>query len=233
MHVALKAILFLRWKITKNKHYNKSEYYVTSVFLFNKEVDKFFPNLCFGEISLQFVKILVFILLNCFWQNDWIFNNSHTISLNNMKPPLYTSLHKGFSNNTNCAMGGTWFGGFQHNKQNKLPFLIDRFFYCWLFHFVFMSLLVMVLSFCGSMLFNIFPILWFHQRLDHPEEKWTKFNLHMWNMKLKTFNHPSTFIAISKSLYKNLVIWNFFFLEFGKFRPFFVQISLLTSKCHF
>jgi hypothetical protein len=53
--------------------------------------------------------------------------------------------HKGFSNNTNYAMGGMiWFGGFQDEKQNKQPFLMDRFIYCPLFHFIFMSLLVMV-----------------------------------------------------------------------------------------
>jgi hypothetical protein len=46
-----------------------------------------------------------------------------------MKPPLYTVFHEGLSNNTNCAMGGTWFGGFQHDKQNKLPFLMDSFIY--------------------------------------------------------------------------------------------------------
>jgi hypothetical protein len=76
-----------------------------------------------------------------------------------MKPPLYTLLQKGLSNNTDCEMGGSWFGGFQHDKQNKLPFLMDRFFYYWSFHFIFLSLLVMLLSFCGSMLFNIVSIL--------------------------------------------------------------------------
>jgi len=34
-----------------------------------------------------------------------------------MKPPLYTLFQEGLSNNTNYAMGGTWFGGFQHNKK--------------------------------------------------------------------------------------------------------------------
>jgi hypothetical protein len=51
-------------------------------------------------------------------------------------------------------MGGvTWFGGFQDEKQYKQPFLMDRFFYYPVFHFIFMFLLVMVLNFCGSMLF--------------------------------------------------------------------------------
>jgi len=37
----------------------------------------------------------------------------------------------------------------------------------------------MVLSFCGSMLFIFFPILWTRQKLDHPQEEWAKFNLYM------------------------------------------------------
>jgi hypothetical protein len=165
----IKNNIFLGVKNHK-RHYNKSEYYVTIYFLFNKKVDKFLPFLCFGKSSFQFAKILVLILLNFLKQNDWIFNNSHNISLNNLKPPLYTHLHKRLSNNTNWAMGGTWLGGFQHDKQSKLPFQMDRFFYCHLFHIIFMSLLVMVLSFCGSMLFNLFAILWCHQRLDHPQQ---------------------------------------------------------------
>jgi hypothetical protein len=48
----IKSTLFLGWKITKEKPYNKSEYSM-AFFLFNKEVDKCFPNLCFGENSLQ------------------------------------------------------------------------------------------------------------------------------------------------------------------------------------
>jgi len=52
-------------------------------------------------------------------------------------------------------------------------------------------------------------------------------------MKVKTFNHPSTFIVISKSLYKNLVIGNFFFLQFGKFRPFFCPNSFAYIKMPF
>jgi hypothetical protein len=72
----------------------------------------------------------------------------------------------------NYAMGGiTWFGGFQDDKQNKQPFLMDKFFYCPLFHFIFMSLLVMVLNFCGSMVFIFFPILRTHQMFDHPQEE--------------------------------------------------------------
>jgi hypothetical protein len=40
------------------------------------------------------------------------------MSLNNMKSPLCTPTHQGFSNNINCAMGGmTWFGGFQDEKK--------------------------------------------------------------------------------------------------------------------
>jgi len=64
----------------------------------------------------------------------------------------------------------TWFGGFQDDKKekNKQPFLMDRFLYCPLFRFIFISLLVMALNFCGSMLFIFFPSLWIHQRLDHP-----------------------------------------------------------------
>jgi hypothetical protein len=89
-----------------------------------------------------------------------------------MKSPLCTPTHKGFSNNTNYAMRGMiWFGGFQDEKQNKQPFLMDRFIYCPLFHFIFMSLLVMVLNFCGSMLFIFFPILWTHQRFNHPQKE--------------------------------------------------------------
>ncbi len=72
-----------------------------------------------------------------------------------MKSPLCTPTHQGFSNNSNCAMGCmTWFGRFQDEKKNKQPFLMDR----PLFHFIFMSLLVMVLNFCGSMLFIFFSI---------------------------------------------------------------------------
>jgi hypothetical protein len=70
-----------------------------------------------------------------------------------MESPSCTPIHKRLSNNTNCAMGGTWFEGSQHDKQNKLPSLIDRFFYCPLFHFIFIFLLVMVFSFCSSMFF--------------------------------------------------------------------------------
>jgi len=72
----------------------------------------------------------------------------------------------------------TWFGWFQDDKQNKQPFLMDRFLYCSLFHFIFMSLLVMVLSFCGSMIFIFFPILCTLQRLDNPQEEWVKFHLY-------------------------------------------------------
>jgi hypothetical protein len=57
-----------------------------------------------------------------------------------------------------------------------------------------------------------------------------------WNMKVKTFKHPSTFMAINYWILikENLVTWNFFSLEFGKCKPFFkIQIPLLTSKCHF
>ncbi len=93
------------------------------------------------------------IFLNFLWQNDWIFNNSHTISPNNMESPSCTPIHQRLSNNTSCAMGGTWFEWHQHDKQNKLPSLIDRFFYCPLFHFIFNFLLVMVFSFCSSMFF--------------------------------------------------------------------------------
>jgi hypothetical protein len=76
-------------------------------------------------------------------------------------------------------MGGTtWFGGFQDDKQNKQHFLMDKFLYCPLFHFIFMFLLVMALNFCGLMLFIYFPILWTHQMFD-PQEEWTKFNLYM------------------------------------------------------
>jgi len=97
-----------------------------------------------------------------------------------MKSPLCTPTHQGFSNDTNCAMGGVaWFGGFQEEKQNKQPFLMDRFLYCPLFHFIFMSLLIMVLNFCGSMLFIFFPILCTHQKLDHPQKKRAKLNLYM------------------------------------------------------
>jgi hypothetical protein len=39
-------------KITKKRHYNKSDYSMT-FFLFNKEVDNFFQNFYFGENSLQ------------------------------------------------------------------------------------------------------------------------------------------------------------------------------------
>jgi hypothetical protein len=89
-----------------------------------------------------------------------------------MKLPPCTPTHQGLSNNTNCAMGRmTWFGGFQNDKQNKQPFLIDRFFYCPSFHFIFMSLLVMLLNFCGSILFIFFPVLWTHQRFNHPQEE--------------------------------------------------------------
>jgi hypothetical protein len=52
-------------------------------------------------------------------------------------------------------------------------------------------------------------------------------------MKVNTFNHLTTFIASSKSLYKNLVIWNFLFLQFGKFRPFFGPNSLAYIKMPF
>ncbi len=38
----------LGWKITKERHYDKNEYYVTNVFLCNKKVDKFLLDLCFG-----------------------------------------------------------------------------------------------------------------------------------------------------------------------------------------
>jgi hypothetical protein len=51
-------------------------------------------------------------------------------------------------------------------------------------------------------------------------------------MKVKIFNHPSTSIASSKSLYKNLVIWNFFFLQFG-FRPLFCPNSFAYIKMPF
>jgi len=89
-----------------------------------------------------------------------------------MKLPPCTPTHQGLSNNTNCAMGRmTWFGGFQNDKQNKQPFLIDRFFYYPSFHFIFMSLLVMLLNFCGSILFIFFPVLWTHQRFNHPQEE--------------------------------------------------------------
>ncbi len=77
-------------------------------------------------------------------------------------------------------MGGMiGFGGFQDEKQNKQPFLMDRFFYYPLFHFIFMFLLIMVLNIYGSMLFIFFPILWTHQRLDHPQKEWAKLNLYM------------------------------------------------------
>jgi hypothetical protein len=41
-------------------------------------------------------------------------------------------------------------------KKKKKHFLMDRFFYCPLFHFIFMSLLVMALNFCGSMFLSFF-----------------------------------------------------------------------------
>jgi hypothetical protein len=72
-----------------------------------------------------------------------------------MESPSCTPIHKGLSNHTSCAMGGIWFEQSQHDKQNKLPFLIDRFFYCPLFHFIFICLLVMVCS----LMFFFFPIL--------------------------------------------------------------------------
>jgi hypothetical protein len=37
----------------------------------------------------------------------------------------------------------------------------------------------MLLNFCGSILFIFFPVLWTHQRFNHPQEEWTKFNLYM------------------------------------------------------
>jgi hypothetical protein len=37
----------------------------------------------------------------------------------------------------------------------------------------------MVLNIYGSMLFIFFPILWTHQRLDHPQKEWAKLNLYM------------------------------------------------------
>jgi hypothetical protein len=48
----IKNTLFLGRKITKERHYNKSDYSMT-FFLFNKEVDKFFPIFYFGKNSLQ------------------------------------------------------------------------------------------------------------------------------------------------------------------------------------
>jgi hypothetical protein len=85
-----------------------------------------------------------------------------------MKSPPCTHTHQRLSNNTNCVIGNTWFGGFQDDKQNKYPFLMDRFS---LFPFIFMVPLVMVLTFCSSMLFIFFPILWTRQNLDHPQEE--------------------------------------------------------------
>jgi hypothetical protein len=169
MPIALKAFFLLGWKVTKERHYDKNEYYVTNVFLYNKKVDIFFLDSCFGESSLQYALRFYFWVFLFGGKSDWIFNNSHTKSLNNMKSPMCTVTQKGLSNNTNCVMRGMiWFGGFQVDKQNKQPFLMDRLFYYPLFHFIFIFVLVMVLSFFGSMLFIFFPILWTHQRLDHP-----------------------------------------------------------------
>ncbi len=54
MHIAL-IYLFLGWKIKKEKHYDKNEYYMTNVFLCNKKVDKFLLDSCCGESLFQFV----------------------------------------------------------------------------------------------------------------------------------------------------------------------------------
>jgi len=152
---------------------------VTIIFLFNKKVGKFFSIFCFGKSSFQFAKILVFILLNFVKQNDGIFNNSHTINLNNLKPPFTPLFTKGFPTIPIVQWDGLSLGDFNMTKKNKLLFLMDRFVYCHLFHIIFMFLLIIVLSFCDSMLFNLFPILWCHQRLDHPQQDWDKFNLHV------------------------------------------------------
>jgi hypothetical protein len=142
---------------SKNYKINSKKSQSSKAFQYYKE----FISICF--------KILVLIFLNFIWQNDWIFNNSHTISPNNIESPSCIVIHKRLSNNTNCAMGGTWFEWFQHYKQNKLPSLIDRFFNCPLFHFIFMFLLVMVFNFCSS-LFFFSPYFFMPQKLDHAQE---------------------------------------------------------------
>jgi len=148
------------------------------------------------------------IFLNFLWQNDWIFNNSHTINPNNMESPSCTPIYKRLSSNTSCAMGGTWFGWSQHDKQNKLPSLIDRFFYCPLFQFIFIFLLVMVFSFVVQCFF-FSPFLWCHQKLDHAQEEWSKLILYM--------------------RFPELVFYNLENLGFFLF----MQNLLHTSKCHF
>ncbi len=135
-------------------------------------------------------------------------------SLNNMKSSMCIVTCKGLFNNTNCVMGRmTWFGGFQHDKnKNKQPFLMDRFFYCPLFCFIFISLLVMALNFCGSMLLIFFQFcestkgLTIHKK-NGPNSTYT------WKMKVKTFKHPSSFMAINYwILVKKVVDLEFLFL---------------------
>jgi hypothetical protein len=182
-----------------------------------------------GEVPPFCVKIFVLIFILFFGKNDWIFNNSHTKILRNMKSHMWILTHKGFSNNTNCAMGKmTWFGGFQDDKQ---PFLMHRFLYCPLFHFIFMCLLVMVLNFCGSMLF-IFcrPTkgLTIHKN-NEPNSTYT------WIWKWK---HLSILLLMALNYWiLGKKTWWFgisFPYNLANLSPFlFVRIPLFRSKCHF
>jgi hypothetical protein len=60
----------------------------------------------------QFPYLFIFL-------NYSIFNNSHIVGPNIMKPPQHTPIHWRFSNHTKDTMGTTMVESFQCNKQRN------------------------------------------------------------------------------------------------------------------
>jgi hypothetical protein len=153
---------------------------VTIFFLCNKKVDKFLLDLCFGESSFQFLLRFKFDFLIFFSKKRL---NIQWLPHHKSKQYEITFVHpyspRVFQQYQLCNERHDLVWGISRWKKKKQPFLMDRFFYFPLFHFIFMFLLVMVLNFCGSMLFIFFPISWTSQKLDHLQKEWAKFHLYM------------------------------------------------------
>lgn len=115
--------------ITQNSIYLASEIWKSQIHLHNIQLIKGFKNIT-REHPNFFYKIWFWFCWIFQWENNWIFNKSHTVDLNIMKPPqcMGTHVHRGLSNGAKCPIRGimVWVIP-MWNKTNKSNVYFCRF----------------------------------------------------------------------------------------------------------